>query len=226
MVYVIEAQGYEVTHNILYQDNKSTILLVKNGRWSSSKRTKHINNRYFLVKDKINRGELEVQHCGTEEMRSDVLTKPLQGRAYCEMRSNLMNCPVDYDDDAERQATHPDLLPEGGWSIDPEEQAGNSEVLKKAVQLMSLIRQAANPPNHRKSVLEDIQRAGRAVCSARPAWRPSKVEGAACPPAPRGPLQQATTQVAGGGKPAGGRRRVGDSVRRNKYVPALLLMTE
>ena len=81
-------------------------------------------------------------------MLSNVLTKPLQGRAYCKMRSNFMNCTVDYDDDAERRATHPDLLPKGGWSVDPEEQAGNSEVVKKAVQLMLLIRQGANPPNH------------------------------------------------------------------------------
>ena len=49
------------------------------------------------------------------------------------MRSNLMNCPIDYDDDAENEATHRDLLPDGGWSADPEEQVGNSEVLKKAV---------------------------------------------------------------------------------------------
>ena len=122
------------------------------------------------------------------------------------------------------EATHPDLLPEGGWSVDPEEQTGNSEVLKKAVQLMSLIRQGANLPNHRRSVLEDVQRAGRAVRSARPAGRPSKVEGAACMPAPRRPLRQAIAQAAGGGKPAGGRRRSQDSVRRNKYVPALLLL--
>ena len=33
----IEAQGYTVTHNILYQDNKSTILLATNGFSSSSK---------------------------------------------------------------------------------------------------------------------------------------------------------------------------------------------
>ena len=49
----------------------------------------------------------------------DILTKPLQGRAYSEMRSNLMNCPVDYDDDAERQAMHPDLLPKGAGTMIP-----------------------------------------------------------------------------------------------------------
>jgi len=43
LLYFIKAQGYEVTQNILYQDNKSTILLATNGRMSSSKQTKHIH---------------------------------------------------------------------------------------------------------------------------------------------------------------------------------------
>ena len=34
---------------------------------------------------------------------------------------NYMNCPVDYDHDAERRAMHPDLLPEEGWSADPKD---------------------------------------------------------------------------------------------------------
>jgi hypothetical protein len=39
----MRAQGIEVRDNILYQDNKSAMLLETNGRTSSSKRTKHIN---------------------------------------------------------------------------------------------------------------------------------------------------------------------------------------
>ncbi len=38
----MQEQWIKVTDNILYQDNKSAILLEKNGRGSSSKRTKHI----------------------------------------------------------------------------------------------------------------------------------------------------------------------------------------
>ena len=60
-MYFIQSQGYEVTNNILVQDNKSTILLAKNGRFSSSKRTKHINNRYFMIKNKIGKGEITIQ---------------------------------------------------------------------------------------------------------------------------------------------------------------------
>jgi hypothetical protein len=163
-LYFIEAQGYEVDHNILYQDNKSTILLAKNGRWSSSKRTKHINNRYFLVKDKIEGGELEIEHKGTGEMWSDMLTKPLQGHLWCVMRSNLMNVPVDYDDEAERRNTHPDLLPKE----EPEEQVQreNNAVLKKAVGLMllkSVPNRAKKPVGHRRSVLGNVQSSARKV---------------------------------------------------------------
>ena len=98
----IESQGYTVEQNILYQDNKSTILLAKNGRWSGSKRTKHIKSRYFFVKDKIDKGEFEVHHEPSERMWSDMLTKPKQGMAFRVDRSHLMNVPEDYNDDEER----------------------------------------------------------------------------------------------------------------------------
>ena len=45
--YFMEAQGYTIENNILYQDNKSTILLAKNGRMSAGKNSKHIKNRFF-----------------------------------------------------------------------------------------------------------------------------------------------------------------------------------
>ena len=35
----MEEQGYEVKKNILFQDNKSAILLENNGKLSSTKRT-------------------------------------------------------------------------------------------------------------------------------------------------------------------------------------------
>jgi hypothetical protein len=44
----LEAQGFAIQDNVLYQDNKSAKLLDENGRASSSKRTKHIHIRYFF----------------------------------------------------------------------------------------------------------------------------------------------------------------------------------
>ena len=46
--FFIEEQGYEVEKNILFQDNKSSILLETNGRKSAGKCSRHINIRYFL----------------------------------------------------------------------------------------------------------------------------------------------------------------------------------
>ena len=45
---VLEAQGYRVAVNIFYQQNKSAILLDKNGKSLSSKFIEHLNITYFL----------------------------------------------------------------------------------------------------------------------------------------------------------------------------------
>jgi hypothetical protein len=44
----LEAQGCKVEKNTVHQDNQSAMLLERNGRGSSSKRTRHINVRCFL----------------------------------------------------------------------------------------------------------------------------------------------------------------------------------
>ena len=64
----MEAQGYDVKENIIYQDNKVAILLEKNGKASSGKRTKHINIRFFFVTDRIQKGDVSVEWCPTEGM--------------------------------------------------------------------------------------------------------------------------------------------------------------
>ena len=60
--YFIEAQGYKSQDTILYQDNKSAMLLEQNGKWSSGKRTKHMNVKYFFVMDKIKNKEISLKH--------------------------------------------------------------------------------------------------------------------------------------------------------------------
>ncbi len=84
------AQGYVVSENILCQDNKSSILLEKNGKASSGKRTRHINIRYFFVTDRIAKGELSVEWCPTAEMIADFMTKPLQGAVFLKFRDIIM----------------------------------------------------------------------------------------------------------------------------------------
>ena len=86
-----EAQGYNVKQNKLYQDNKSTILLSKNGTMSSSKKTQHIESRYFFVKDYQDRGHVKVEYCPTDDMVGDYFSKPLQGKKFYKFRKLIMN---------------------------------------------------------------------------------------------------------------------------------------
>ena len=90
----MEEQGYPIKRNVLYQDNKSAILLEKNGRMSSSKRTKHIKSKIFFVTDRIADGEVVVEYCPTDQMWCDANTKPKQGTPFRRDRSKMLNCPL------------------------------------------------------------------------------------------------------------------------------------
>jgi hypothetical protein len=103
MRYFVECQGYDIDEYIVFQDNMSSLSLEKNGRMSSSKRTKHIKAKYFLIKDYYDSGEIDLRYCLTDVMWADILTKPLQGQTFRGMQVFLQNCPRDYDDDIELQ---------------------------------------------------------------------------------------------------------------------------
>ena len=77
--YFIEVQGYTVEHNILQKDNQSYMQVLSNGPLSSLKRTKDIKAIFFLTKDKIDDGDVELEYCPTKLMWIDMNTKPKQG---------------------------------------------------------------------------------------------------------------------------------------------------
>ena len=86
----LEAQGYKIEHNRFYQDNHSAMKLEKNGRQLSGQRTRHVNIRYFFIKDKIQKDEIELEYCPTENMIADFFTKPLQGQQFRCLREVVM----------------------------------------------------------------------------------------------------------------------------------------
>jgi hypothetical protein len=69
----------------------SSILLEKNGRASSGKRTRHINIRYFFVADRVKSNEVSIEYCPTETMMADYLTKPLVGTKFRWFRDRVLN---------------------------------------------------------------------------------------------------------------------------------------
>jgi hypothetical protein len=89
-LYFLREQGYHSITSTMYQDNTSAIQLEQNGKMSSSQRTRHINIRYFFIKDKIEKDEISVVYCPTEDMIADYFTKPLQGSQFTRFRDIIM----------------------------------------------------------------------------------------------------------------------------------------
>ena len=86
----LESIGYEVERNILFQDNKSAIILEENGRTSVGKRNRALNIRYFFVTDQVKKGNIEIQYCPSEKMVGDFMTKPVQGQKFREFRKEIL----------------------------------------------------------------------------------------------------------------------------------------
>jgi hypothetical protein len=55
------------------EDNQSKMLLMKKGKLLSGKRTKHLDIRYFNVKDLIEKGVIALEHCTSDGMIADFL---------------------------------------------------------------------------------------------------------------------------------------------------------
>lgn len=74
----------------IYEDNMSTIALIDKGR-SQNASTKHINIRYFFIKDRMDAKELKIEYKPTEDMIADIFTKALQGTLFKRLRGLLLN---------------------------------------------------------------------------------------------------------------------------------------
>jgi hypothetical protein len=75
----------------MWQNNKSTILAALQEH-SNSKKTKHIDMRYFEVKELIKEKKIKITcYMPTDQMTSDFMKKTLQGGAFMRIRGIIMN---------------------------------------------------------------------------------------------------------------------------------------
>ena len=86
----LENQGYDMKKNILCQDNKSMILLETNGCKSTGKRSRALNIRYFFITDQVEKGNIQIEHCPTNNMIRDFMTKPMQGSKFRKFSKIIM----------------------------------------------------------------------------------------------------------------------------------------
>ena len=76
--------------NIFHQDNKSTIKFEESRHRSCGPNSRHIDIRYFWIKDRLGLENFEVRYCPTEQMLADFFMKPLQGGLFKKLRAVIM----------------------------------------------------------------------------------------------------------------------------------------
>jgi hypothetical protein len=85
------AQGHPLGPAIIYQDNMSSMALAAKGR-PTSKRSRHIDIRYFWIKERCDVGDIKIVHRPTELMGpANILTKAVQAAQFVSERQQLTN---------------------------------------------------------------------------------------------------------------------------------------
>ena len=85
----LEDQGCKAESNVVCQDKQSTMLLEKNGKKSSGKRTRASNMRRFVTMDCIEKGDMTIEHCLSDDMVGDHMSKGLQGAKSNKFRKDI-----------------------------------------------------------------------------------------------------------------------------------------
>lgn len=71
---------------VIYEDNQSCLELIEREQ-RLSERSKHIDTRFYFVKDYIDKGSVKCIYCPTNEMLAYSLTKALNATKFIEFRN-------------------------------------------------------------------------------------------------------------------------------------------
>jgi hypothetical protein len=69
-------------------------LLETDGKKSSGKRTCALNIGYFVLMDQVEKRNVTIVYCPTDDMVGDFHTKPLQGEKFPKFRNMILGCEV------------------------------------------------------------------------------------------------------------------------------------
>ena len=64
--------------------------IILNGKRSSGTKTKHMDSRFFWIKDRLASEGIQVVYCPTSKMIADFFTKPLQGALFKKLRDVVL----------------------------------------------------------------------------------------------------------------------------------------
>ena len=65
--------------------------LEMNGKMSGGKRTRHFDIKLFYVINLVERKEVTIEYCPTDEIKADFFTKPLVGNKFGKEKRKIMN---------------------------------------------------------------------------------------------------------------------------------------
>ena len=71
----------------IFCDNKSAVMYSNNNR--SSVKSKHIDIKFLVVKERVQSGQISIEHIGTNSMLADPLTKGLVPKAFHEHTAHM-----------------------------------------------------------------------------------------------------------------------------------------
>lgn len=71
----------------LYCDNKLAVLYSNNNR--SSTKSKHIEIKFLVVQERVQNGQISIEHIGTNSMIADPLTKGLSPNVFHEHTAHM-----------------------------------------------------------------------------------------------------------------------------------------
>jgi hypothetical protein len=73
--------------HLIYQDNQSTIMLVKNG--GGKQRTKYIKVRQEYIHERLGTSEVEIEYVKTHEMLADIPLRHLAGSNFTSLQRHF-----------------------------------------------------------------------------------------------------------------------------------------
>jgi hypothetical protein len=83
----LKACGFDLSNaTLIHQDNQACITLM-NGEGPPKNRTKHMDIRYFFIREHIKSGDIELVYTPTKKMIADLLTKPVTGSLFSHLVS-------------------------------------------------------------------------------------------------------------------------------------------
>ena len=85
---LLNSIGYKVDKTKLFGDNKGSLCLAKNPQ--DHQKSKHIEVRYFFIRQKVEEGRVQVHYVNTVEQLADLLTKALPAPQHMKLTLTVM----------------------------------------------------------------------------------------------------------------------------------------